>query len=241
MDAAWAGVIGAVVGAFVTQGFNIWLDARRTAAQRVERERDRTHERDLRRLELDDAHRARLYNDRKAAYADFYGCYREYWSALDDARRARDRLDALGPVRWRAESGYTADIEALRDQSLPPARRLRLIVKVSVSSLRRVGAIRGRFAALRTADENSFEARRAMDQSLQLIELAASPAVRDAASELRERAMEVELQQMSDFWRGKDHDTFDESISKLKSAYDAVNGGERRLREAIQVELELGR
>jgi hypothetical protein len=197
MDAAWAGVIGVVVGAFVTQGFNIWQDARRTEAQRVERERDRTHERDLRQLELDDAHRARLYSDRKVAYADFYRSYDDYRRSADEFATAGARVTAL------LRSG-TANTETVDGIVTEPWHKL-------------------------------IAARRAIDQRLLLIELAASPAVRDAAVEVRERAWDREFEGMGD------HSGFEEDLARLGAADRAVDEAERRLREAIQVELELGR
>jgi hypothetical protein len=197
MEAAW-GFLGAIVGAFVTQVFNLWLDARRTKAQEAERERDRTHERDLRKLELDEAHRARLYDDRKAAYADFYRSYHEYQRSLEDA-------------------GYVRRIAGrFVHQPRPPD-------EIVVDRLRRV-----------------LEARVAMDERLKLIELAASPAVRDAASELRERASNAEPVQMRIAAEPVGLD-FREYSAVLISAYEAAEDGERLLREAIQVELELGR
>jgi hypothetical protein len=198
MEAAW-GFLGAIVGAFVTQVFNLWLDARRTKAQEAERERDRTHERDLRKLELDDAHRARLYDDRKAAYADFYRRYDEYNSSLRVAMNARDHRQNL---RRKAVGDHTADREATE------------------------------------ALDQLFEARAALDRSLQLIELAASPAVRDTAGELREL---VEKAEALEIFGRRDEANLDKTLVSLVSAYDAVEQGERRLREAIQVELELDR
>jgi hypothetical protein len=172
------GVLGLVVGAFVTQGFNLWLDNRRLKSQEAERERDRTHERDLRKLELDDAHRARLYDDRKAAYADFYRSYEEYRVAVKDQEGVPSETSGPGTEAW----------------------------------------------------DKVVATRRTMHQKLQLIELATSPSVRDTAVEVRRCAWVREALGLA----GGD-------FAELRRADKAVEEAEGRLREAIQVELELGR
>jgi hypothetical protein len=213
---ALIGVIGVVVGAVVTQLFNPWLDKNRLKAQATERqldrahertlrEGDRDHERKLRARELVEAHRGRLYGDRRAAYTEFYRSYLEYRRAQEDASLW------WGHIHERA-----------RDRTLPGDPD--------------------------TAQENWDEAlnrytygQQETEQALMLVELVASPRVRDAAAELRRLAGQAGARSLMSAASGMSQEDSFDLYDKHQETEKAVREGEQRLREAIQAELELGR
>jgi hypothetical protein len=91
------------------------------------------------------------------------------------------------------------------------------------------------------AYERSTASRTALEPALLLVELVASPAVRDAAAELRDLAYEAGSHSFAHAAAGV-HDPKAGELWRIgQEAEDAVRDAEAVLRTAIQTELELDR